>query len=66
MGGGTVESCQKLRLLPKLRAGTELNVSIALSAKLESAQAQTTVTEITQALEEFGVADEAEVKIDGP
>ncbi len=52
------------RLLPKLRAGTEVSVGISFSAKFESGVAQTAAGEITQALEELGVKDKVEVKLD--
>ena len=52
------------RLLPKLRASTDLRVGIAFSAKVDSNVAVNVAAEIVQALEELGVKEKVEVKVD--
>jgi hypothetical protein len=51
-----------MRVLTKLRAGTELSVGIDLSAKFDSSSAQAALAEFEQALQELGVAGQVVAK----
>ena len=53
------------RLLPKLRAGSGLSVHVELSAKFEAGAANSALGEIAQVLDELGVKDQVEVKLEG-
>lgn len=53
------------RLLPKLRAGKELEVQVGLAAKFDASAAPAVLAEIRQALEELGAKDQVDCKIDG-
>lgn len=53
------------RLLPKLRAGSGLSVHVELSAKFEAGAANSALGEIAQVLDELGVKEQVEVKLEG-
>jgi hypothetical protein len=53
------------RLLPKLRAGSGLSVHVELSASFEAGAANSALGEIAQALDELGLNDLIEVRLDG-
>jgi hypothetical protein len=52
------------RLLPKLRGNTKLHVGNVFSAMVESGHAESLVDEVKRALDELGVQDKVEVRLD--